>query len=340
MFLSGPSNQCWNGAIDHITRAPASTSYTSRAAASPLPPQDICTGDGTMIPFILVRTRPTFPPPLNCAHPYLPCRALLANLSLISCLCPRSGRRLGLPRSSASTSPQRAWSAPAGASPTRGPWVTPPVRVVRHTTPRTRPQQLPRANSSPPVGSKTNSPTHVHFYHHLFLSPCPLPGVRFWKGDAADLPVYQGPFQAAFLNGGFEALRDPHETLARVLLRVAPGGHLVISHPQGRKGVEAKRKANPGVYPNALPTERRARAQPLRCRVETRSDAGLLLWRDRAHVAASLPPRVALAHGGHGAPSSPTRHSEFKALVRDLPVRTVRFEDGEKYLAVLKARTR
>lgn len=70
-----------------------------------------------------------------------------------------------------------------------------------------------------------------------FPDPGPLgnaPGVRFWHGDVADLPVYQGPFQAAFLNGAFESLRDPHETLARVLLRVAPGGHLVISHPQAR----------------------------------------------------------------------------------------------------------
>lgn len=158
-------------------------------------------------------------------------------------------------------------------------------------------------------------------------APAPhLPGVRFWRGDAADIPVYQGPFQAAFLNGAFEALRDPSDTLARVLLRVAPGGHLVISHPQGRKAAEAKRKALPDVYPQSLPTERRV-GTPLRPLVTLSSHPHTLSPCGHSSSSRRLCPARWLV----------VARSEMKALVHSLPVRLVSFEDGEKYLAVLQA---
>lgn len=85
-------------------------------------------------------------------------------------------------------------------------------------------------------------------------------GARFWCGDAAALPSFQGPFQAAFFNGMFGNLLDQHDTLARVTLMVAHGGHVIISHPLGRDYVDQLKAAAPEIVPHTLPTESELRA--------------------------------------------------------------------------------
>jgi hypothetical protein len=60
-------------------------------------------------------------------------------------------------------------------------------------------------------------------------------GVRTWCGDVVDLPSYQGPVDAFFFNGCFGNLFDPREALLRAALMTRPGGHIVLSHPMGKR---------------------------------------------------------------------------------------------------------
>lgn len=62
------------------------------------------------------------------------------------------------------------------------------------------------------------------------------PGLRTWVGDVADLPAYQGPFDAVFFNAVFGNVYDQKETLIKTAVNLMrPGSYLVISHPLGRK---------------------------------------------------------------------------------------------------------
>ena len=58
--------------------------------------------------------------------------------------------------------------------------------------------------------------------------------VRTWVGDVVDLPAYQGPFDAAFLNAMFGNVADQRATLLAAAMQLRPTGHIVISHPLGR----------------------------------------------------------------------------------------------------------
>ena len=58
--------------------------------------------------------------------------------------------------------------------------------------------------------------------------------MRTWRGDIADLPTFQGPFDAVFFNAVFGNVADQKAALTAAALRLKPGGHAVISHPLGR----------------------------------------------------------------------------------------------------------
>ena len=62
---------------------------------------------------------------------------------------------------------------------------------------------------------------------------------RFLTADVGKVPSYQGPFSVAHLL--FPSLSASHglaETLAKVTLLVAPGGHLVLGSPTGRAAAD------------------------------------------------------------------------------------------------------
>jgi riboflavin kinase len=92
---------------------------------------------------------------------------------------------------------------------------------------------------------------HVEDAPVLGNEPC----VRIWQGDVAELPAYQGPFDAAFFNAVFGNLYDPREALLKVALMMRPGGYVIISHPLGRGWHERYAAKNPDIVPHALPDE-------------------------------------------------------------------------------------
>ena len=80
-------------------------------------------------------------------------------------------------------------------------------------------------------------------------------GVRAWVGDVESLPPYQGPVDAFFFNSVFGNVADQASTLTAAALLLAPGGHIVVSHPLGRAWHGRLREADPAVVPHALPDE-------------------------------------------------------------------------------------
>lgn len=80
-----------------------------------------------------------------------------------------------------------------------------------------------------------------------------LPGVRTWLGDFLELPPYQGPFDAVFMNAVFGNLADPRTALLKAALSLKPGGYAVISHPMGRAWHQQLAKDAPDMVPHLLP---------------------------------------------------------------------------------------
>lgn len=101
-------------------------------------------------------------------------------------------------------------------------------------------------------------PEMLEEVHRRFGSGSTLgndPAVRTWLGDVAELPAYQGPFDAAFFNAVFGNLHDPREALLRACFLLRPGSHVVISHPLGRAWHEQFRASHPALVPHALPRQ-------------------------------------------------------------------------------------
>ena len=80
-------------------------------------------------------------------------------------------------------------------------------------------------------------------------------GVRGWVGDVESLPPYQGPVDAVFFNAVFGNVADQASALTAAALLLAPGGHIVVSHPLGRAWHGRLREADPEIVPHALPDE-------------------------------------------------------------------------------------
>lgn len=59
--------------------------------------------------------------------------------------------------------------------------------------------------------------------------------VRTWCGDIVDLPAAQGTADAVFFNAMFGNVFDQHEALGAACRLLRPGGHVIISHPLGRR---------------------------------------------------------------------------------------------------------
>ena len=74
------------------------------------------------------------------------------------------------------------------------------------------------------AASGSPSPPHVTLGN--------APGVRFLVADVFALPAYQTPFSAAYFISGFEG-REAGEALAKAVLLVSHGGHIVIAQPSG-----------------------------------------------------------------------------------------------------------
>ncbi|CAL8467470.1 g7008 [Coccomyxa elongata] len=81
------------------------------------------------------------------------------------------------------------------------------------------------------------------------------PGMRTWVGDVESVPAYQGPFDAAFFNAVFGNVYDQRETLLRAALLLRPGGHIVVSHPEGKAWHERLHAEDPEMVPHVLPDE-------------------------------------------------------------------------------------
>lgn len=79
------------------------------------------------------------------------------------------------------------------------------------------------------------------------------PGVRTWLGDVVDLPAYQGPADALFMNGVFGNLHDPRDALLRAALLLKPAGHVVLSHAMGRAWHTSLHEQDPVMVPHKLP---------------------------------------------------------------------------------------
>jgi len=119
-------------------------------------------------------------------------------------------------------------------------------------------------------------------------------GARFRCGDVADLPAYEGPFDAAFFNAVFGNVHDQRDALVRAALLLRPGGCCVVSHPLGAAYVAQLREQEPAVVPHTLPDARgwAALLQGLPLRLEALvDDAGFYCATLR------LPPRLALPDG-------------------------------------------
>lgn len=80
-----------------------------------------------------------------------------------------------------------------------------------------------------------------------------LPGVRTWLGDFLELPPYQGPFDAVFMNAVFGNLADPRTALLKAALSLKPGGFAVVSHPMGRTWHQQLAIDAPDMVPHLLP---------------------------------------------------------------------------------------
>ena len=71
---------------------------------------------------------------------------------------------------------------------------------------------------------------------------------RFLAADVGKVPSYQGPFSVAHLvfPSSLSASHGLAETLAKAVLLVAPGGHLVLGSPTGRAAADAAAQLNGG----------------------------------------------------------------------------------------------
>lgn len=98
-----------------------------------------------------------------------------------------------------------------------------------------------------PAPSPPHQPSPVVLHMPL------LPGVRTWLGDFLELPPYQGPFDAVFMNAVFGNLADPRTALLKAALSLKPGGYAVISHPMGRAWHQQLAKDAPDMVPHLLP---------------------------------------------------------------------------------------
>jgi len=60
------------------------------------------------------------------------------------------------------------------------------------------------------------------------LACSPSLGVRTWQGDFIDLPTFQSPVDAIFMNAVFGNVYSQHEALLKAALLLRPGGTLVV----------------------------------------------------------------------------------------------------------------
>jgi len=169
-----------------------------------------------------------------------------------------------------------------------------------------------------------------------FGSPSTLgndPAVRTWLGDVAEVPAYQGPFDAAFFNAVFGNLHDQREALLRTCFLLRPGSHVVISHPLGCAWHERYRGSHPAAVPHALPRREALEALavdlPLTL-VDLRDEEGLYLALLRvpdgyAHPAAPIRLAGAIVPGfGRGSrqlgvPTANLAPAPLEAQLRGLP---------------------
>ena len=119
-------------------------------------------------------------------------------------------------------------------------------------------------------------------------------GARFRRGDVADLPAYEGPFDAAFFNAVFANVHDQREALFRAALLLRPGGCVVVSHPLGAAYVAQLHAEEPSIVPHTLPDARgwAALLQGLPLRLEALRDEAAFYC-----ATLRLPPRLALPDG-------------------------------------------
>lgn len=79
-------------------------------------------------------------------------------------------------------------------------------------------------------------------------------GARFRCADVADLPAYEGPFDAATFNASFGNVHSQRDTLIATALLLRHGGCVVVSHPLGKAYVAKLNAEDAAIVPHTLPT--------------------------------------------------------------------------------------
>ena len=68
-----------------------------------------------------------------------------------------------------------------------------------------------------------------------------------------DLPGYMGPADVVFFNAVFGNFHSPKDALNKAAMLVRPGGHVVVSHPRGRRWHRQLHVEQPDLVPYELP---------------------------------------------------------------------------------------
>jgi SAM-dependent methyltransferase len=108
--------------------------------------------------------------------------------------------------------------------------------------------------------TRTHTHTHTHTHARTHTRTHTHTGVRVWQGDFLALPPYMGPAAAVTMNAVFGNLPDPRAALLKAALLVAPGGHVLVSHPMGRTWHAQLHRSQPALVPHTLPDEPQLRA--------------------------------------------------------------------------------
>lgn len=77
--------------------------------------------------------------------------------------------------------------------------------------------------------------------------------MRCWQGDSVDLPAYLGPADVVFMNAVFGNMHDQRAALLQACALLRPGGHVVISHPEGRSWHIGLHDSDGSMVPHLLP---------------------------------------------------------------------------------------